>query len=209
MTGPAAALAVLLVLLVLGGADPARLQTFAWFALAGLALGLLWDTLWEVWRRRSPADVAPRRIPQQRRRTNRPRVPPQARPTILIDGSNVMHWNGNAPSAVVLRRVVQALVDKGERPHVYFDANACYKLAEGFRDAVALGAMIGLPASSVTVAAGGTPADPLLLAHAARDRLRVVTNDRFLDWKTQFPAVGARGFLVKGRWQEGAPILRL
>ena len=131
-----------------------------------------------------------------------------AGPTILVDGSNVMHWNGEA-SSLVLARVVAALRARGERPHVYFDANAGYKLGKGYLGPAALGAMIGLPAQRVTVADRGTPADPLLLAHAARSRLRVLSNDRFRDWRVQFPQAARKGAIVRGDWRGGAPVLRL
>ena len=195
----AAALAALFVLLALGGADPAALTVLGQVALIALGLGLAWDVACFLLRRRR-GRVTPRRVPQADRRD---------RPTILVDGSNVMHWNDNAPSAVVVTRVVQALVARGERPHVYFDANAGYKLGDHFMDARALGKMVGLPPERITVADSGTPADPLLLDHAARARLRIVTNDRFKDWRVQFPGATARGALVKGRWQDGTPILRL
>lgn len=193
-----AALAALFVLLALGGADADRLHGLGIATLAALAGGVLWDMVALLWRHRARrgAVVVARR-------------PSRTGPTILVDGSNVMHWHGNAPQAKVLARVVQTLVAKGERPHVYFDANAGYRLADRFMDEGALGQMIGLPADQITVADSGTPADPLLLNHATRGRLRVVTNDRFLDWKTQFPVVGKKGALVKGRWQDGTPILRL
>ena len=194
-----AALSALFVLLALGGADPGGLVLLGQLALITLALGLVWGAGTLLLRGRR-ARVTPRRVPPADR---------GARPTILIDGSNVMHWKDNAPSAVVVTRVVQALVEKGERPHLYFDANAGYKLADRFMDAAAMGRMLGLPPQTITVADSGTPADPLLLDHAARARLRIVTNDRFLDWRTQFPVADRKGTLVKGRWQEGAPILYL
>ena len=157
-----------------------------------LALAALW-----LWRRaRRAGRVAPRRVPQGRG------------PTILVDGSNVMHWNRD-PSAQVLARVVQRLQDAGERPHVWFDANAGYKLAGRYLGPAALGEMIGLPATRVSVADSGTPADPLLLAHATRSRLRVVSNDQFRDWRVQFPHTARKGALVRGRWQDGTPLLRL
>ena len=192
----AAGAAALFVLLALGGADPAALRDLGLLVLAGLALGVCRDVFSLLLRRR-PAD---RNVPR--------RVPPRRGPTILVDGSNVLHWNG-APSAKVLSRVVQTLQEKGERPHVYFDANAGYKLQDRYLGPAALGAMIGLPAGQVTVADSGTPADPLLLDHAARSRLRVVTNDQFRDWRVQYPVAARRGTLVKGRWQDGTPILRL
>ena len=195
----AAALAALFVLLALGGAEPAALAGLGRVTLAALGLGLVWDVAALLLRGRR-GRVAPARVPPRDRRDG---------PTILVDGSNVMHWKDNAPSGQVVARVVQALEARGERPHVYFDANAGYKLGDRFMDARALGQVIGLPAARITVADSGTPADPLLLDHAARARLRIVTNDRFQDWRVQFPVAGTRGALVKGHCQDGTPILRL
>ncbi|MFZ3582498.1 NYN domain-containing protein [Loktanella sp. DJP18] len=193
----AAALAALFVLLALGGADPQGLHGLGLLVLAAMALGVVWDIMFLVLRRRRPTGrVVPRR------------VPPRIGPTILVDGSNVMHWNGD-PSAKVLARVVQNLLERGERPHVYFDANAGYKLADRYLGPAALGAMIGLPGQNVTVADSGCPADPLLLDHASRSRLRIVSNDRFRDWCQQFPGATRHGALVKGRWREGTPLLQL
>ena len=58
------------------------------------------------------------------------------------------------------------------------------------------------------VAPSGATADELLLMFAVRKDLRVVTNDRFLDWRMQFPKTGETGFLVKGQWKEGSVVLR-
>ncbi|WP_052700911.1 NYN domain-containing protein [Loktanella sp. S4079] len=125
---------------------------------------------------------------------------------IIVDGSNVMHWGGD-PSAKVLARVITALKNRGYDPVVYFDANVGYKLADKHMGPRELASVIGVPAADIALAPSGSPADPILLKHAADEGLRVVTNDRFLDWKQQFPKVGDKGFLVKGRWQEGSVIL--
>ncbi len=200
MMGIAAAFAALFVLLAQGGMAPERLTMLGQVTLAALALGVAFDVFCLLRRgvQRSTR-VVPRRVRRQG---------PGRKPTIIVDGSNVLHWNGE-PSQMVLTRVVKALVDKGERPHVYFDANVGYKLKGQFLGAPAMAAIIGLPARHVTVVDSGTPADPVLLDHAVRAGLRVVTNDRFLDWKSEYPDVGGRGFLVKGRWRQGTPMLRL
>ena len=69
--------------------------------------------------------------------------------------------------------------------------------------------VLALPRSQVFVAPSRTPADPLLIAHAIRVRARVVSNDRFRDWREEFPALGDRGFLVPGRLRGGEVELRL
>lgn len=125
---------------------------------------------------------------------------------VVVDGSNVMHWAGE-PSLNVLHKVLKELQNRGYGPVVYFDANVGYKLFDKHMGSRDMAQHLGLPPSQVIHAPKRTPADAILLEHAVKDDLRVVTNDRFLDWKSQFPKVGDRGFLVKGMWKEGNVIL--
>lgn len=123
--------------------------------------------------------------------------------TILVDGSNVMHWGGDA-SVLVLIRVVQELVRCGYDPLVYFDANIGYKLYNRFASTAELAEAMNLPIEQVFVAPSGEQADGFLIIHAIGDGLQIVTNDRFRDWKGKYPRVGERGFLVRGGWKEGS-----
>ena len=159
-------------------------------AFMALSLGYLWRL--RRWLKRG---AAPKAAPRQR--IGKP---------IVVDGSNVMHWGGD-PSIMVLQRVVGALKERGYEPIVYFDANVGYKLSNKHICGREMATQLGLPAEDVTLAPSGTPADPILLKHAADDGRRVVTNDRFLDWKQDVPKLGDKGFLVKGRWQQGSVIL--
>jgi hypothetical protein len=205
MLNVAGALGALFVLAALAGMDPAALRALGVATLIVLALGLLWDGL-SLLVQRGPARQRGRVRP---RRPTRPAPRAQARPaTLIVDGSNVMHWNGEA-SHMVLTRVIAKLVQSGERPHVYFDANVGYKLKGQYLGDRAMAAMLGLPEKRVTVVDAGVPADPVLLEHAIKAGLRVVTNDRFMEWRPQFPQIGNRGFLVKGRWQQGTPMVQL
>lgn len=43
---------------------------------------------------------------------------------------------------------------------------------------------------------------------AIANDLRVVANNRFLEWRVQYPRAAEKGFLVKGSWQEGTAIFR-
>jgi Zc3h12a-like Ribonuclease NYN domain len=191
--GLTSALAALIVLLVIGGAAPADLQGLALALLVALGLEVVAGlaTLIRRWSR------GPAQPPRAERQTEG-----------VVDGSNVMHWNG-APSALVLTRVVAALTARGERPHVYFDANVGYKLQDRFMDATAMAFMLDLSPARVTLADRGNPADPLLLDYAIRLGVRVLSNDRFRDWRDAYPQIGTRGFLVRGRWQQGTVILDL
>lgn len=122
---------------------------------------------------------------------------------ILVDGSNIMHWGGDA-SVLVLIRIIQELVRCGYDPLVYFDANIGYKLYNRFVSATELATAMNLPIEQVFVAPSGKQADGFLIMHAISDDLQIVTNDRFRDWKGKYPRVGERGFLVRGGWKEGS-----
>ncbi len=161
---------------------------FASFGL--LILGYLWR-----WRRRSRFDSS----------YVAPAFEVIGKP-VIVDGSNVMHWGGE-PSLEVLTKVLKELKNRGYQPFVYFDANVGYKLFDQYANATAMAYRLGLPESHVFHAPRRTTADEVLLKHASDEGLRVVTNDRFLDWKQRFPKVAEKGFLIKGIWKEGSVIL--
>lgn len=164
------------------------------FVTFGLTLlGYLWQL--RGWLKRSPAPE----IPEQ------PKVQITGK-SVIVDGSNVMHWGGD-PSMKVLSRVLNELQNRGLSPVVYFDANVGHKLlGKSVRPSV-MAAELGLPEDQIVFAPKQVPADEVLLERAVSDGLRVVTNDRFLDWKQRFPKVGEKGFLIKGMWKEGSVIL--
>lgn len=118
---------------------------------------------------------------------------------IVVDGSNVMYWQGDMPQIKVVADVTDRLRARGLAPVVWFDANAGYLLSGAYMGPADLARPLGLPEAQVFVAPRGTPADPLLLAGAATLGARVVSNDRFRDWADQHPEVGRPGFLVRGR----------
>ncbi|MEE9427491.1 MAG: hypothetical protein V3V25_05005 [Paracoccaceae bacterium] len=126
---------------------------------------------------------------------------------IVVDGSNVMYWGGE-PSVQVLNRVLVALEERGLNPMVFFDANVGYKLWDRHANARHVAPKIGVAVDRVVIAPSGTTADELLLDFAIKNGLRVVSNDRFLDWRVQFPQILGKGFLVKGRWQQGSVMLQ-
>jgi len=122
---------------------------------------------------------------------------------VVIDGSNVMHWQDGTPRIATLRAVIAALQRAGITPGVMFDANAGYKLADRFMNDTALAHQLGLRPDRVMVVPRGEPADPAILT-AARDLgARVVTNDRFRDWAADFPEVLTPGFLIPGGTRDG------
>lgn len=120
------------------------------------------------------------------------------KPVIVVDGSNVMHWQDGVPSVKSLTLVLSDLTARGFAPHVYFDANVGYELFDRAIDQGDLAWRLDLKPSQITLAPSRMPADPLLIAHAIGAGLRVVSNDRFMDWRAEFPAIRGQGFLVPG-----------
>ncbi|SDO27888.1 Zc3h12a-like Ribonuclease NYN domain-containing protein [Lutimaribacter pacificus] len=140
-----------------------------------------------------------------RRRLRGPRT---AGKTILIDGSNVMHWNGGNPNITIVRDVVQALAANGHEVGVIFDANVGYKLSGRYMNDATLARHLNLPTRHVLVSPKGQPADVFLL-QVARDRnAPIVSNDRFRDWQDDFPEIAEYGRLIHGGYRDGAPYLR-
>ena len=131
-------------------------------------------------------------------------LPPNA---ILVDGSNVMHWGGD-PSERVLIRVIQDLRAKGHASIVVFDASVGYRLGSRYLSGAQMAQMIGLPAAQVAVVNKGVVADEVLLDLAQTHSLRIVTNDRYRDWRVQFPVAKEKGTLVQGTWTEGNVVWR-
>lgn len=132
------------------------------------------------------------------------RAPAQEGPHVIIDGSNVLHWQDNTPSLEIVKQVIESVKAQGLTPGVIFDANAGYKIGNRYRDDGAFARLLGLPEDRVLVVPKGTPADAYILA-AARDlQARVVTNDRYRDWAETYPEVAEPGFLIRGGVRDGA-----
>lgn len=127
--------------------------------------------------------------------------------TIVVDGSNVMHWGGDA-SADVLKRVLESLKHKGHTPVLFFDASVGYRLGDRYFDEVTLANLLGMSANHICVVDKGVVADQSILMFASDHDLRIVTNDRFRDWREQFPIAAKKGQLLRGSWQEGTVIWR-
>lgn len=121
------------------------------------------------------------------------------KPVIVVDGSNVMHWRDDVPSVKTLALVLSDLTARGFAPHVFFDANVGYKLWGRSISARDLAFQLDLKPGQITLAPSRTPADPLLIGYAIGAGVRVVSNDRFMDWRDQFPPIRDKGFLVPGK----------
>jgi hypothetical protein len=126
---------------------------------------------------------------------------------VLIDGSNVMHWQDNRPSLETIGKVVGLVRASGYVPGVVFDANAGWKLAGRYLHDGDFARLLGLEPRQVLVVAKGTPADPFLLQTAREFGARIVTNDRFRDWAAENPDVLKPGFLIRGKVFGGEIVL--
>ncbi|MFN3294655.1 MAG: NYN domain-containing protein [Gemmobacter sp.] len=133
----------------------------------------------------------------------RRRRPETAARRIVVDGSNVLFWNGGTPALATVQAVVRSLSDRGFAPGVIFDANVGYRIADRYLDDADLARRLRLPADRVLVVPRATPADAVILDAARELRAPVVTNDRYRDWADRYPEVAQPGFLVRGGWREG------
>lgn len=122
---------------------------------------------------------------------------------ILVDGSNVMHWQDNAPSLHPVRKVVEKLTELGYMPGIVFDANAGWKLQGRYLHDGELARLLGVEDRQVLVVPKGTQADPYLLETAREFEAKIVTNDRYRDWAEQHPDVLKPDFLIKGGMRNG------
>lgn len=162
----------------------ALLPEWAWIYLVALPVGLVACLL--ILLRR------PRRQPT-----------PAAVTQVIVDGSNVMHWDGGAPSLDPVRAVVRNIEAQGMTPGVIFDANAGYKIGDRYMDDEVFAQLLGLPHSNVLVVPKGTSADSFILEAARRTGARIVTNDRFRDWQDRFPEVQVPETLIRGGFRNG------
>jgi len=138
-----------------------------------------------------------------RRRRPRKAARSAAEQWVLVDGSNVMHWQDGAPQLATVKRVVERLIALGYVPGVVFDANAGWKLHGRYQHDGEFARLLGLEKRQVLVVEKGTPADPFLLQTAREFGARIVTNDRFRDWAVAHPEVETQGFLIRGGMRDG------
>ena len=118
---------------------------------------------------------------------------------VVIDGSNVMHWFDETPSLNTVSLVATQLIEQGYRPIVWFDANVGYKVGSRYMNERALAQHLPVSARAIRVSPKGEPADPLLITEAIRLGARVVSNDRFRDWRDAFPQLADDAFLIRAK----------
>ncbi|WP_165351927.1 hypothetical protein [Salipiger sp. IMCC34102] len=136
------------------------------------------------------------------RRRPRETAAPPPETCVVVDGSNVMHWGGEA-SELVLIRVIRAVEARGLTPIVIFDANVGWVLYDKFQGAFAMARRVNLPPRQVHVVDKGVVADAEILELARREGLKIVSNDRFRDWSVRYPLVKAKGRTLRGTWSDG------
>ena len=125
--------------------------------------------------------------------------------TVVVDGSNVMHWSGE-PSKGALWGVISTLTRQGLNPYVIFDANVGHILSGRHLDLVELSQICGLPKERIAVVDKGVVADEVILKYARSDFVKVVSNDRYRDWTVKFPFVKTKGRMMRGTWKGGAVV---
>ena len=128
---------------------------------------------------------------------------------IIVDGSNVLHWDQNRPDMQTVARVLRVIEAQGFVPVVWFDRNVGYKVGDRFLSEADLADRLTLRTSRVFLAGKDTPADPWVLAQARDLQAMIVTNDRFRDWAEAHPEVTGPGLLIRGRLEDGVVTLDL
>lgn len=158
-------------------------------------LGVVAVVLSRMWREESdsPAKAAPKP----------PRRPTKQQKEIVIDGTNVIYWDGNEPALATLRMVVDHLKGRGYLPYVFLDASSRHHLGDKSLSGARFAKAFDLHPSRVMVCPAGTEADTFILKFAKTETLPIVSNDRFGDRAKQ-----AKGIkLVKGIIAKNKPIL--
>ena len=195
---------LILLVLSLGGVAAAVLVP-GWSDLILLAGPAALASLWLL-ARAAMAPAPPRDLsylddePTGARGKRHRNAPPK---WVIVDGSNVMHWQDDTPRIEPLHDVLAHLSRAGMTAGVVFDANAGYLVAGKYQHDQAFGRLLGLPEDRIMVVPKGTPADPTILTIARDLGARVVTNDRYRDWAADFPEIRRPGFLIRGGYRDG------
>lgn len=129
--------------------------------------------------------------------------PSQDLPGVVIDGTNVMYWDGEADLRT-LRVVVDKLRAKQLTPFVFLDASSRHHLRDKSLDQSGFARALGLERKQVTVCPAQTEADAFILKFAKDNSMPVVSNDRFGDRAAQVKGVK----LIKGVIAGGKPVLQ-
>ena len=121
---------------------------------------------------------------------------------VVIDGTNVLYWDGEQAELSTLCIVVDDLRRRGYAPFVFLDASSRHHLNDKTMTEKSFAKTLGLPQARVRVCPAKTEADAFILRFAREQALPVVSNDRFGDRHEQ-----TRGLkLIKGIIARGKPI---
>lgn len=122
---------------------------------------------------------------------------------IVIDGTNVLYWDGETARLDTLRSVVDYLRQRDINPIVFLDASSRHHLKDKSLTEKGFAQALGLPQVRVMVCPAGTEADVFILKFAKKEGLPILSNDRFGDRSKM--AKGVK--IVKGVMTGGRPIL--
>lgn len=100
---------------------------------------------------------------------------------IVVDGTNVMYWDGETAQLDTLRCVVDYLVQRDIAPIVFLDASSRHHLKDKSLTEKGFARALGLPQKQVMVCPAGTEADVFILKFAKQEALPILSNDRFGD----------------------------
>lgn len=134
-----------------------------------------------------------------RRRLRRPKISARR---IVIDGTNVMHWDGGVAKLATLRCVVDELAKRGFVPVVFLDASSRHHLKDKSLTESGFAKALGLPQKQVMVCPAGTEADEFILKFANQEALPILSNDRFGDRSALAKDIKT----IKGVMTDGQPI---
>ncbi|MGC1497551.1 MAG: hypothetical protein WA790_17240 [Sulfitobacter sp.] len=122
---------------------------------------------------------------------------------IVIDGTNVLYWDGETAQLDSLRSVVDYLRKRDINPIVFLDASSRHHLKDPSLSEKKFAQALGLPQVRVMVCPAGTEADVFILKFAKKEGLPILSNDRYGDRSKL-----AKGIkIVKGVITSGRPIL--
>ena len=123
--------------------------------------------------------------------------------SVVIDGTNVMYWDGETTQLETLRSVVNYLRQRDINPIVFLDASSRHHLKNKSLTEKGFARALALPQKQVMVCPAGTEADVFILKFAKTEALPILSNDRFGDRSNL-----AKGIkIVKGIITSGRPIL--
>ncbi len=122
---------------------------------------------------------------------------------IVVDGTNVMFWDGEDAELDTLRIVISYLKQREISPIVFLDASSRHHLKDKSLTEKGFARALGVSQRQVCVCPAGSEADVFILKFAKSEGLPILSNDRYGDRSQQ-----AKGIkLVKGVITSGRPIL--